>query len=190
MVRQDQMLDRINEKQQVLSHEWFNYWKDFSSFNTWQFWLMLLLFIIPLVIIFFNIDRKHAFQIGFYGFNVHVWFGYIDRFGTSQGYWDYPYQWLIFLPNSISLDASLIPVLYMLVYQRTWGNTKNYYLFTFILSAVLSFVVKPILSMSNLFKLYQGANFFHLFLGYIIILVLSKLITDLFLYFQKTSQAN
>lgn len=78
----------------------------------------------------------------------------------------------------------------MLVYQKTMVKTKNYYLFTVILSTVLSFVVKPILSMANLFKLYQGANYFHIFLGYIIILVLSKLITDLFLYFQKTSQAN
>lgn len=118
------MLDRINEKQQVLSHEWFNYWRDFSSFNTWQFWLMLLLFIVPLIIIFFNIDRKHAFQIGFYGFNVHVWFGYIDRFGTGQGYWDYPYQWLIFLPNSISLDASLIPVLYACLSKDDGQNEK------------------------------------------------------------------
>jgi hypothetical protein len=185
LTTQNNLLNKINEEQQTISDHWLTYWKDYSSFNTWQFWLNLIIFIIPLIVLYFKLDRKRAFQIGFFGFNIHVWMGYIDAFGTKQGFWEYPYQMIPFIPNSLVLDASLVPVLLMLVYQWTSRTTKNYYLYALLLSVFLSFIFKPILVSFNFLKFYQGANYFHLFLGYLVIFVLSKLITDLFQHFQK-----
>ncbi|TYR81789.1 hypothetical protein FZC66_08135 [Priestia megaterium] len=185
MANQDQMLDQITEKQQSISQDWLTYWNNFSSFNTWQFWFLVFMFIAPLVVLYFTLDRKRAFQIGFFGFNIHVWFGYCDAFGTKQGLWNYPYQLFPFTPNSLVLDASLIPVLFMLVYQWTVNTKRNYYLYTSLLVLFLSFIFKPLLVSFNLFTLYQGVNHFHLFLSYVVIMILSKLITDIFLHFQK-----
>ncbi|WP_319830074.1 CBO0543 family protein [Bacillus solitudinis] len=133
-----------------------------------------------------SIEKKPYISV-FFGFNVHVWFGYFDAFGTRQGYWTYPHQMFPFIPNSLGMDASLVPVLFMLVYQWCINKNKNYYLYTLILSAILSFLLKPIFVALNLFKFYMGTNYFHLFLTYIVIIVLSKLITNLFLFFQKES---
>ncbi|WP_302466510.1 CBO0543 family protein [Heyndrickxia acidiproducens] len=102
-----------------------------------------------------------------------------------NNYWFYPYKVFPFFVTSFALDVSLIPVLYMFVYQWTLNHKKNYYSFMILLSAFLAFVFKPVLSMLNLFKLYNGANYFHLFIGYLLIAFVSKIITNLFIYFEK-----
>lgn len=187
MGSQSESLNKITEKQQAIANDWTTYWTDFSSFSTWGFWFNVAMFTLPLLLLYYKIDRQRAFQIGFFGFNVHVWFGYFDTFGTVQGYWTYPFQMVSFMPNSFGMDASLVPVLFMLLYQWVTNTNRNYYLYSLILSVFLSFVLKPIFVSINVFKFNMGANYFHLFLTYIVIIVVSKLITNLFLFFQKES---
>lgn len=161
-----------------------NYWQHYSNATTWQFWACLISFIVPLVVLYFVLDRKRAFRIGFYGFNVHVWFGYIDAFGLTHGLWAYPFKVLpIRFPN-VTLEASLVPVAYMLIYQWTLTRNRSYYLYATILSAVLAFIVKPPMSWLGLFRMYQWMNYVYLFCGYLVIMLLSKWITDFFAYLQ------
>lgn len=183
-------VNKLIEKQQGIAKDWATYWADFSSFSTWGFWFNVAMFALPLILLYFTLDRKKAFQIGFFGFNIHVWFGYFDTFGTVQGYWTYPYQMIPFMPNSFGMDAALIPVLFMLVYQWVIHTNRNYYLYALILAVFLSFVLKPFFVSINVFKFSMGANYFHLFLTYIVIIVLSKLITNLFLFFEKKASKN
>ncbi|MEH7180582.1 CBO0543 family protein [Neobacillus vireti] len=185
---QREALDKLVKEQLEGASNWLRYWFEYSAFDTWQFWLHVLMFVGPLIVLYFAMDWKRALQLGFYGFNIHVWFAYIDSFGTTQTFWTYPYKMVPFIPNSVGLDSSLVPVLYILVYQWTIKNKKNYYLFTLLLSLCLSFILKPILVMHHLFEFHHGANYFHLFLTYIVILVLSKAITDFFLYFQRKAK--
>lgn len=185
MSAQKEALNKLIKNQQEAAANWLDYWQEFSAFDTWQFWLHVIMFVTPLIILYFALDWKRALHLGFFGFNVHVWFGYLDDFGTTQGLWTYPYKMIPFIPHSVGLDASMVPVSFMLVYQWTINHKKNYYIYTLLLSLFLSFVLKPILVMHNLFKFNAWTNYFHLFLTYIVIIVLSKAITDFFLYFQK-----
>jgi hypothetical protein len=184
---QNDILKKIQEKEQSLSNDWFNYWKEFSYFDTWQFWVQVLLFISPLIFLYIKIDRRRILQFGFYGLNVHLWLNYLDRFATNQGYWEYPYQMLIFIPNSFVLDASLIPVTFILVYQWTVNNHKNYFLYSFLLCVFHAFVFIPLSNYMGMFKFFEGTNYFHLFGGYLLIMIISKIITDIFLRLQKES---
>ena len=188
MGAQKEALDKLIKVQYEGARDWLHYWQEYSAFDTWQFWFHVILLVAPLVILFFTIDWKMALQLGFYRFNVHVWFGYFDAFGTTWTFWTYPYKMIPYIPNSFGLDASMVPVLFMLVYQWTINNKKNYYLYTLLLSLFLSFIVKPLMVLHHLFVFNKGANYFHLFLSYIVILVVSKLITDFFLYFQRNAQ--
>jgi hypothetical protein len=183
--KQNQMIDTLNEKQKAFTQDWMDYWSQYSSPDTWQFWFLVVMFFLPLVVLYFKLDKSKAFQIGFFGFNIHVWLGYIDRFGVNSGFWEYPYQWFILLPSNVSLDASLIPVIYMLLYQWIINNDKNFYLYMIIVSAGLSFIFKPLIVLHYFLKFYIEMPYLYLFLGYLVIIFLSKGITDLFLYFQK-----
>jgi hypothetical protein len=182
---QQSKFNLIMESERASTHNWYEYWREFSSFNTWQFWLLVFLFIIPLVIVYLKIDRKRALQIGFYGFNIHVWLSYIDRYGTYHGYWGYPYQMIIQFPNIIVLDSSLVPVLFMFVYQWTIKNGKSFYIYTTLLCFFLAFIFRPIMHRVNLIEFYNGANYLHFFIGYLVIMVLSKFITEVFINFVK-----
>jgi hypothetical protein len=185
---QREALHKLIKEQQQGSHQWLKYWQEYSAFDTWQFWFHVVMFVTPLIVLYFAMDWKRALRLGFYGYNVHVWFGYCDDFGSTQGLWTYPYKMIPFVAHSLGMDAALVPVSFILVYQWTIKHNKNYYLYTLILSLFLSFVLKPIFVMHNLFQFNSWATYYHLFLTYIVILVLSKVITDIFLRFQKNAQ--
>jgi hypothetical protein len=182
---QRQVLEKLLLLEEETTNGWIEYWKEFSHLGTWQFWVNAAMLAIPLIVLLFLIDRKKAFHLGFFGFNVHVWFTYIDAIGMRLTYWTYPYQFIPVMPVNFSLDASLIPVTFMLLYQWVINHNKNYYLYMVGLSLFYSFIFKPIFVSLHLFELNKGANYFHLFLGYMVIVILSKWITNLFLYFEK-----
>ncbi|MGG2199440.1 MULTISPECIES: CBO0543 family protein [Paenibacillus] len=188
LAEQSKQLEQINRMQENLSLLWFNYWQQYSNLSTWQFWFYAALLIVPLIVLYVFIDKRRALQIGFFGFNVHVWFTYIDAYGIKNGLWSYPYQAIPSTITSIALDASFIPVVYMFVYQWTLHKHKNYYLYATALSVLLSFLFKPALSAFGLFQLYKGANYFYLLLGYLTIMLISKWITNLFVIFRTKPQ--
>jgi hypothetical protein len=187
---QNNFLTRLKEIQMDQTDTWLNYWQRYSDLGTWQFWIMAAFFILPLVILFFFLDKKKALLFGFYGYNVHVFFTYADAIGANMLKWFYPYKLYPLLASSISLDVSLVPVSYMFVYQWTYHHKKNYYLFLLIISAIFAFVFKPILLSAGLFSMNKGTNYIHLFVIYVAVGVIAKWITNLFVYFEKTQIKN
>lgn len=152
--------------------------------STIGFWINVAMLILPLIALLFLIDNSKAFHIGFYGFNIHVWFTYIDAIGIRYALWNHPYQAIPFMPASFGLDAALVPVIYMLTYQWTVNNNKNYYIYLITLSALFAFVFKPFIALFDLFTLNKGFNYFHLFLLYVGMVILSKVITSIFEKFE------
>ncbi|QDP39908.1 CBO0543 family protein [Radiobacillus deserti] len=182
---QHEMLRRLDSVQAELTKDYIKYWNEYSSFDSWQFWVILAMLIFPLILLFFKMDRERAFILGFFGYNVHIWFTYIDMFGAKLGYWSYPYQVMPLFSVNFGLDVSFIPVVYMFLYQWVLKHNKNFYLYFLGLCGILGFVFKPLLVALDLFELNKGATYFHLFLGYITIMIISKLITNLFFYFKR-----
>jgi hypothetical protein len=185
---QKEMLDKITELQEHLSKVQIEYWLLYTNLTTVRFWIVFLMFVIPLIVLYFRIDRKIIFLLGFYGFNVHIWFSYINIWGVKQGYWDYPYELLPFIPGNISLDSSLIPVLFIFVYQWCLNRNKNVHLYSLALIAFLSFGFKPLLVAVDLFRLNKGLHPIHIFILYCIMYIFSQLITYLFLKMQEGSR--
>ncbi|PLT30647.1 CBO0543 family protein [Peribacillus deserti] len=185
MADQEQLIHKLKDMQLEYSDTWIEYWQRYSDFNTWQFWVIGALLLVPLIAIYFFIDRKRALLIGFYGLNVHVWFTYTDTLGGNRNLWFYPYKVFPFLPTNFALDVSFIPVSFMLVYQWTVKRKKNYYGYGLLLCAFLAFIFKPILSMIGIFELDRGATYIHLFAGYISVMLVSKWLTNLFVYFER-----
>ncbi|MGM0875980.1 MAG: CBO0543 family protein [Bacillota bacterium] len=185
---QNNRLEELKKTQEQLSNQWIDYWRDYSSIDTWQFWVNVGMIIIPLIFLYFFIDRKRVFQLGFYGFNIHIWSVYLDAIATRYNYLEYPYKAIPFLPINFGVDTVLVPVLFILIYQWTLEKNKNYYLYTFLLIVFISFIFRPLTAAHHLFHLSNGANYLHIFIGYIIITFISKCITNLFLYLQTHTQ--
>ena len=182
---QSKRLDEILNKQDNVFNMWMEYWKDFSTWETWQFWAILLMLVIPLIIVVFAIDKRHAFHIGFFGFNIHSWTTYSDAISVRSGFATYPYQAIPIMPVNFALDASLIPVSFMLLYQWSLKHNKNFFLYGVILCAIYSFLFKPLLVSLDLLQLHKGMNYFYIFLNYLLILLLSIAVTKFFKYLKN-----
>jgi uncharacterized membrane protein len=65
------------------------------------------------------------------------------------------------------------------------NHHKNYYLFMFLLSAIFAFAFKPLLVAIGLFEMSMGTNYFTLFIGYVVVGLIAKWITNVFVYFEK-----
>src|SRR5690606_28107976 len=114
--------EQFHEANQMLSDasdSVHSYWISYSNMSTWQFWVLLILLVAPLVVLWYAIDRRKTLLVGFFGFNVHAWFHYCDLYTTSHGLTNYPYKVMPFYPVSVTLDTSLVPIAYMLLYQWT-----------------------------------------------------------------------
>jgi hypothetical protein len=185
---QSNRLDELKQIQEQLSNQWIDYWKEYSSIDTWQFWVNVGMIIIPLIILYFFIDRKRAFQLGFFGFNIHIWTAYLDAIATRQNYLEYPYKAIPFLPINIGMDTTLVPVMFILLYQWILNKNKNIYLYTLLLIVFVSFIFRPLTAAHHLFHLSNGATYIHIFFGYVIITIISICITNLFLYLQSPPQ--
>ena len=161
-----------------------DYWKDFSLYTSLEYWMMVAFLIVPLIYLFFKIDKNKLFLIGFYGYSVHMLFGYLDLFGRNRGLWNYPFPVFPQIPG-FSIDSSLVPVTFMLVYQYTLNRNKNFYIYTIVTALIFSFLFKPLLVALGLFKMYGTINYLHLFIVYLFVLLTAKFITNVFLWMQR-----
>ncbi|QNF31088.1 hypothetical protein HUW50_21600 [Metabacillus sp. KUDC1714] len=169
-------------------NKWVDYWWEYSSYDTWQFWVNVGIIIIPLIILYFRIDRKRIFLLGFLGFNIHIWVAYTDLILTRYNFIEYPYKVIPLIPVHFGFDTSLVPVMFILLYQWTLNKNKNFYLYSLLLIAFISFVLKPLLSTYHLMHLKNGASYFYMFIGYIIIILISIGITNIFQYLHNKAE--
>lgn len=184
--KQQELLKKLIDQASDLANGWSAYWKTYSNIETWQFWAILAMLLAPIVALVFFMDRKRAFQIGFYGFAIHVIAIYVDLYATTHRMWEYPYKIAPFPPVSFNLDASLIPVAYMFIYQFSLKSKWKYYLYITLTSVAFAFLLKPLLSWAGLFRLGES-NYLQLFVLYLIGGLLGKWIADLFGVAQKRS---
>jgi hypothetical protein len=172
---------RVVKENQELLDILRQYWQQYSHAGTWQFWVLILGFIVPLIVLYIKIDRSKIFLIGFFGLNIHVWAAYLDTYGTRTGLWGYPYKLVTEITGNVILDTSLIPVAFMLVYQWTLINKKNFYLYALISCAIFAFILKPIMAYFDFFWMNENMNYFKLLLFYVADALISILITKIFI---------
>ncbi|MFZ3578774.1 CBO0543 family protein [Virgibacillus sp. DJP39] len=178
---QREFFQKLISIQEDFTRESEQYWNMYSDLSTWQFWVIILMLVGPLVVLYFVLDRENIFLIGFFGFAVHILFAYIDATGIRYGLWGYPYQMLPFLP-SFSIDASFIPITIMVVFQWTLKHKKNFYVYSFITALIFGFGFKPFLTSIGLFESYKWVNYFLIFLIYLVLFLLAYWITKIFLW--------
>ena len=182
---QNQQLENLKEEQYKVGEMWISYWKEYSFWDTWQFWVCIAFIVLPLVLLYFTIDRKRIFLLGFFGFNIHIWLVYLDAVTVRFNFIEYPYKAIPVIPIHFGVDTSLVPVLFILLYQWIMKRKKSFYLYSFLLVAALSFILIPILSYFHFLHLKNGSNYMIVFFGYLLVLFISKGITNLFIYLYK-----
>ncbi|MEH7097325.1 hypothetical protein [Neobacillus vireti] len=180
-----QYWDKINENKQELSSLYSSYWNKYSDLSTWLFWVELALLVVPLLLLFFVVDRKKLFEVLFFGYTVHMIWSYTQiALGRSTLFY-HNYFLLPILPNASNVTASLLPVGYLLLYQYCSNRHKNFLIFAPLLSAVFTFGFASIEKYLGLISFQNRMNQFWLFLIGIVIAYISYRITKFFQIIQN-----
>lgn len=176
-----QYWNQIYEKKDELNSLISNYWKNYSSWNDWQFWVVFSLLVIPLILLYFTVDRKRIFEVFFFGYTVHMLWSYIDIALGRGGYFIHTYFLTPLLPNAINVTASALPVIFLLLYQYCTNRNKNFYLYTILLSAVAAFGFATIERYLGFIELRKGMTQFYLFLFDLVVAYSAYWLTKLML---------
>ncbi|KHF39418.1 hypothetical protein [Halalkalibacter okhensis] len=156
--------DQIYEKSHEMDMLITSYWQEYSHMGTWQFWVVTLLLVGPLILLCFTVDRKRIFELFFFGYTVHILWSYMVIFLQNHSFLIHKYFFNPYLPFALNMTASALPVAFLLLYQYCTNHKKNFYLYTIILSAVFAFGFATIEEMLGLLEFNKGMNKFYLFL--------------------------
>ncbi|WP_052144841.1 hypothetical protein, partial [Halalkalibacter okhensis] len=188
---QQEFIEKINRVQTNVNYMTDEYWALYSDASTWQFWYHLFWLIFPLVILFKFIDKEKFFEVLFYGYSVHVLFTYGDSYLVRYGYVDHPYMIFSQFPFAFSVNAAILPVIYMLLYQYCILHKKNFYIWSLVVSAVVGLGWVEIHKQLNIFQMNEKLNVlqlhpaymnFYIFINNFMTSVIVFWFTKLFIY--------
>ncbi|MBU9723303.1 MULTISPECIES: hypothetical protein [Bacillaceae] len=163
-MKYNEYLDKIYQTNEEWNELISSYWHDFSSFDAWQFWMVFLILILPLLLLIMIVDRKRLFELFFFGYTVHILWTYAANFLESHNYLVHNYFLTPFLPTSLNMTASALPVGFLLVYQYCTNRQKNFYIYAVILSAVFGIGFATVSDWIDLINFNKGMNQIYLFM--------------------------
>lgn len=99
-----------------------------ESLFTYQWWLLLVLSVVPWIVWWKLVDKKRLSQIALFGFIIITFVIVISPIGRNLSAWQYPHRlyWSLSTPY-FPYELALIPIAYMLIYQYT-SNWRTYIL--------------------------------------------------------------
>lgn len=142
----------INEQRNILREMELRRWlhHDLGSFN---WWLMLGLTLLAWWLWVKTVDRSRLLEIIFYGSMVVIVSLVLDVAGVHLMLWGYPSKFDPTDPAFVPIDLVMLPVSYMLVYQRFGRHVGVFFFASLVTAAIMSFVLEPILVYLQIYQL-------------------------------------
>lgn len=187
---EEQLYKKIYDVKEHLAKLHRDFWNDYSDFETWYFWFNLLSIFLPLLILYFLLDRKRIFEISFYGFTAHILWANLDNILASQNYLIHPHSLSYLLPVGFSVTTVIFPVTFMLVYQYCTKHNKNILIYFIGASVIFGFGFGGFSVLVGLLEMHKGMNLFYLFLIDIVIAFLAYGFTKLFIMIKHDKRAD
>ncbi|MGG3468732.1 CBO0543 family protein [Neobacillus pocheonensis] len=118
------------------------------SFN---WWVLLILTIVPWLVWWKVVDRKRIVEIFFYGSLVSIHSILLDDIGSYFLLWIYKYQLVPINPRLNPIDLTIMPVTYMFVYQY-FNKWKTFLVAQMILALGATFLAEPLFMWMDIYK--------------------------------------
>ncbi|WP_100012470.1 hypothetical protein [Lentibacillus sediminis] len=183
-----QLYNEIYETKDRLASLYSEYWSNFAGPETWYFWFNLASVVLPLVLLFFVIDRERIFEISFFGYSAHMLWLNTDTILSAQNFLTHPHGISHLFPIGITVTAVLFPVTFMLLYQHCTNKGKNFYLYAVIVSAIFAYVLGGLSDLLDLLRMHKGMNLTYLFLIDVAVVFVALWATRLFLRIKRTKR--
>lgn len=164
----EEIIEIQNKSIEAQQQHWLN-----NELFTFQFWLLIVILIIPWLIWWKLVDRKRLMEILVYGLLVHTLVTVLDEIGCQLNLWEYRYDIEPLFPRLIPINFTALPIVYMFLYQ--YFNKWKYFLAANVIAAaIMSFIIEPIFVWLDIYELF-GWKHVYSFPIYIIIAIFFKL---------------
>lgn len=163
--------EKIEYIQKTLVQLEIQYWLENSLFTS-AWWVLLASAIIPWMIWIKYVDRSKFPEIILFGMLWMIFAIVLDEISSTWMLWSYPRKLFPTIPPLIPADLTIVPVMFMFVYQYT-ATVKMYMIWSIIVSALFSFVIEVIFVHFDLFKMYQWEHWYS-FISFIIVAAIIK----------------
>ncbi|TGE35022.1 hypothetical protein E4K67_27310 [Desulfosporosinus fructosivorans] len=167
--------EQIIQTKQVYKQLSIEHWLKYEVF-TWQWWIGIACVVIPLFVWWKLVDKQRILEISVFGLLINVSASFLDVLGSESLLWNYTIRILPQTPLLFPVDFILLPILYMLIYQR-YQAWKQFLIASTIVALALAFVVEPLAVYIKQYQLISW-QFIYSFPIYILISILSKLVTN------------
>lgn len=146
-----------------------------DSYLHWEWWLLIILLILPWFIWWKFADQRKLNLILQYGLIILIFNAFLDDLGSGLLWWFYPIRIIPTLNVLLSPSISIVPCLMMFVFQycKTW---KRFLIFNFILSLFLCLLGEPLFMALGIYELVTW-KLFYSFLHYNISGMIARWIT-------------
>lgn len=149
----DSILKQIIEHQKLLLEEQKNDWLN-NDFLSLRWWVLVAALILPWFLFFLLVDRRRFKEILLYGLITSQIAILLDELGSQLGLWTYPVEVIPFLPRLTTVNYTMVPVIFMLLYQYFPG-WKSFITADIVLTLIFSFIAEPILVATKLYVLFS-----------------------------------
>ena len=161
---------KIMYKQLSIEH-----WAKYEAL-TWQWWIGIACVVIPLLLWWKLVDRRRILEITAFGFMVNILATFLDVMGSELLLWNYTLRILPQIPLLFPVDFILVPIIYMLIYQR-YLDWKQFLLACTIVALALAFIVEPLAVYIKQYQLISW-HYMYSFPIYVFIVIFAKLFAD------------
>ncbi len=116
---------------------------------TW--WLMLIILVIPWIIWWRIVDKNRILQITLLGMLVLIFSSYLDAIGSELALWQYNKMLFPLWSRLISVDFSVMPVTYMVIYQY-FNEWRSYTYASIVIALLYAFVAEPMITRLGIYQ--------------------------------------
>lgn len=142
---------KISNLEDKLAEMKNEYWLHHDLF-TFQWWLLLIIFVVPWILWWRYVDKTRLKDIVLFGSLLMLLVGLMDDIGVYAHFWSYPYKLLQVVPRLAAVDNGILIVAHMTVYQffRKW---KSFIIANLVMAAIFTFIFEPLTVWLDIYKL-------------------------------------
>lgn len=174
----EEILELQNKVVEMQIQNWLHH-----DLFTLQWWLLLIILVVPWLIWWKFVDRKRLIEILLFGLLMATVVTILDEIGAQLNLWEYPFDIEPLFPRLIPINLAALPVIFMFVYQY-FPEWKSFLIANLVVAAVLSFIAENILEWLGMYELFQWENYYS-FPIYIIMAVSLKWLMKIILAKQQ-----
>jgi hypothetical protein len=135
--------EELEQLREQYNQQAFQNWMHVDLF-TLNWWLLLMMLVVPWVIWWKLADRSRLADLSIYGMLIGLFSTLICIIGYDLKLWGYPSRLVSFLmPPLFPIVLTVLPVMYMLVYQYFLTRIQ-FVIASLVMSAFAAFVAEPV----------------------------------------------